>query len=248
MKWFGLAGAAAGMALAAAPASAELFVSGDSNIFSPFLTGGNATAGNQQFLANLIDGSNVVVRSSLQLGTNGQNLTNYLGGAGYAVSTVGAETAFTAGDFVGQDLVILLGITGSFTAAEATALRNYVDGGGNALVVGENGTFFAEMNNTLNSLLTALGSGMRLTNNAIDPGLTETAIILEDNAYTAGTGGLKYIFPSGVTGGQGLYGVRSNGEAFVAYDAAVPEPAAWALMIAGFGLAGSALRRRTAAA
>jgi hypothetical protein len=27
----------------------------------------------------------------------------------------------------------------------------------------------------------------------------------------------------------------------------VPEPAAWALMIAGFGLVGAALRRRTAA-
>lgn len=30
----------------------------------------------------------------------------------------------------------------------------------------------------------------------------------------------------------------------VGYEAAIPEPASWALMIAGFGLVGGALRRR----
>ena len=48
--------------------------------------------------------------------------------------------------------------------------------------------------------------------------------------------------------GQGTYAERdwNSGLSEVRFaGAAVPEPASWALMIAGFGLAGSALRRRT---
>jgi hypothetical protein len=41
--------------------------------------------------------------------------------------------------------------------------------------------------------------------------------------------------------GDGLSSVYADNFTF---DTAVPEPAAWALMIAGFGIAGSALRRR----
>ncbi|WP_443969661.1 PEPxxWA-CTERM sorting domain-containing protein [Sphingobium sp. CR28] len=52
------------------------------------------------------------------------------------------------------------------------------------------------------------------------------------NNYSAGT-----IYD---TYASGLSEVRFNG------TGAVPEPATWAMMIAGFGLAGAALRRRTA--
>ena len=39
-----------------------------------------------------------------------------------------------------------------------------------------------------------------------------------------------------------------NTSVFLVPLAAVPEPASWALMIAGFGLVGAAMRRRAAAA
>ena len=42
-------------------------------------------------------------------------------------------------------------------------------------------------------------------------------------------------------------GTSVNIDNLVFQDAAIPEPAAWALMIAGFGLAGSAVRRRKVA-
>jgi hypothetical protein len=45
------------------------------------------------------------------------------------------------------------------------------------------------------------------------------------------------------TGGDNYYGV-SEIQAFGTAAAAAPEPAAWAMMIAGFGLAGALLRRR----
>jgi PEP-CTERM motif len=43
--------------------------------------------------------------------------------------------------------------------------------------------------------------------------------------------------------GDGIF--SDNGGGFVVTIAGVPEPANWAMMIAGFGLAGAAMRRRT---
>ena len=53
--------------------------------------------------------------------------------------------------------------------------------------------------------------------------------------------------PAG-TGSDGIYALYNTGGAGAPYTsitvAAVPEPAAWGLMVLGFGLAGAALRRR----
>jgi hypothetical protein len=57
-------------------------------------------------------------------------------------------------------------------------------------------------------------------------------------AYSFGPTGFPYGFGNGGAGVQQLFAETS----------AAPEPAAWGLMIAGFGLAGAALRRRRAAA
>lgn len=58
---------------------------------------------------------------------------------------------------------------------------------------------------------------------------------------TAGTHSL--VVAGNVTGTAGSYSGTLN-----VYPAPVPEPATWAMMIAGFGLAGVALRRRSTAA
>ncbi len=55
-----------------------------------------------------------------------------------------------------------------------------------------------------------------------------------------------YIDP--VAGGPDVIGQSGHDYASPKATTGVPEPATWALMLAGFGLAGSALRRRTAAA
>ncbi len=65
--------------------------------------------------------------------------------------------------------------------------------------------------------------------------------------------GLYYGPPETYTGGEAASAfIRDNfvdalNYAFVWEDGTVPEPAAWAMMISGFGLVGSALRRRRAA-
>lgn len=55
-----------------------------------------------------------------------------------------------------------------------------------------------------------------------------------------------YIDPVG--GGPDVIGQSGHDYATPAASTGVPEPAAWALMLMGFGLAGAALRRRTATA
>jgi hypothetical protein len=57
----------------------------------------------------------------------------------------------------------------------------------------------------------------------------------------------NWFFPGGSEGHDGVYQTTFGagaGTLTVRSTTAVPEPSAWALMIAGFGLAGAALRRR----
>ncbi len=69
-------------------------------------------------------------------------------------------------------------------------------------------------------------------------GLMFTSLGAEYNLYSNGPGSYTLYKAQ-----DRSYGVNSNGTLSVA---GVPEPAAWALMIGGFGLAGAALRRRRA--
>ncbi len=68
-------------------------------------------------------------------------------------------------------------------------------------------------------------------------GLLFTSLGAEYNLYSNGPGSYTLYKAQG-----GGYGVNSTGT--LALTAGVPEPATWTLMIAGFGLAGAALRRR----
>jgi len=71
-------------------------------------------------------------------------------------------------------------------------------------------------------------------------GLSFSANGVDFNVYSSG--GVEYMMNS-VTdpGGYGSYAAALTTDTLTA----VPEPATWALMLGGFGLAGTALRRRT---
>ncbi|WP_232328623.1 MULTISPECIES: PEPxxWA-CTERM sorting domain-containing protein [Sphingomonas] len=61
------------------------------------------------------------------------------------------------------------------------------------------------------------------------------------NVTISPSGQLRVSFANTVTGADGFASVTLGAPS----PAAVPEPATWAMMIGGFGLAGSAARRRT---
>ena len=86
------------------------------------------------------------------------------------------------------------------------------------------------------------------------PGTTMGITGAGGGAWLSGTGEDQVYSVSLNTGGYKEFWFGNNNDSADGYRldsisvAAVPEPATWALMIAGFGLAGAALRRRRVAA
>lgn len=105
-------------------------------------------------------------------------------------------------------------------------------------------------NNDLNGPFNALGFGFQAA--SIDVSVTGTIATL---SILANGSTLTYSYDYGFAPGSGLagFGLNRLGVADnLRFDSVppqgVPEPAAWALMIGGFGLAGAAARRRRQAA
>ena len=82
-----------------------------------------------------------------------------------------------------------------------------------------------------------------------DPSQGQLMLTIRSNDLTAGTLALDVDNTTNVTNMRmSSYGYNFNQGLVTGFNAAVPEPATWALMISGFGLAGASLRRRRAVA
>jgi hypothetical protein len=82
------------------------------------------------------------------------------------------------------------------------------------------------------------------TNSRIESGLSGTARTQYFN--TAAILGLEFLDADGMDVSDRLGVTFASGASYPLGTPAIPEPSSWALMIAGFGLAGFALRRRAA--
>lgn len=130
----------------------------------------------------------------------------------------------------------------------------------NAFIPGKNGQtgFNTLVDPSLYTFTSSVGAG----------GMITIHFSLANSLFTAPIAGLAYYgpadgspvqtFENNVTlrisqslsysaAGGASYGINRLGTVSVADTAAVPEPASWALMVGGFGLAGVAMRRRKAA-
>ena len=251
IKTLGSAIVAAAIAVSvAAPASAALFVSGDSNIFGagamPFA---NLTA-NQQFLRN-IAGSNILILDSTQAFFTVQMpaVQTFLFADGRAVTTLAHTASITATDLAGRSLFIAYAPDDGYGTSEVAAISAFLASGAHVIVTGDNDFRYRPLNDRVNQLLRDLGSTMSLGQQTLDSGFNP-ATSLASNVYTQGTAGFQFAAPTSVVGGIALYG-SLDGTPIISVDSlptvpGVPEPANWALLIGGFGLTGSVLRRRRA--
>lgn len=97
--------------------------------------------------------------------------------------------------------------------------------------------------------------GMSLTLNTLDPRIPQPPLGPDFAAYLASAGPFAFDLVGPLAGHRSIGVNRETDPGFVeaqlfgtATLVGVPEPAAWTLMIAGFGAAGAALRRRRALA
>ena len=239
--------AAAVAALAAMPASAALFVSGDSNIINDI----GIRPGNQTFMKNIVEGTRVLVHTNSvgSLAAQVPGLVNYYAGLGYQVEVYSAGSIVNPVVLSDYDLYIGLAPDDAYSADELAAMSGYLAGGGNILLTGDNSENFAVLNGRINDALIGLGSGLRIAEATLDPGFN-TAQLQGPSPFLNGVVGFEYAWTSQVTGGTGLFGTVTGNVTFLAVEAgnAVPEPASWAMLIAGFGLVGAVQRRRAIAA
>ena len=250
--------AAAIAASAAAPASAAVFVAGDSNIYMTLTTQllPSVNPGNQAFFRNILDGGTkaVVQFGFLHASIAPTFVSGYYSTLGVSTTTLAAATTVTAADLSGASLFITSLPNRAYTSGEISTIASFVAGGGNLLVSGEHDGF-ASWNSNVNALLTGIGSGMRIVPDQLDANALFVGQPQTISHYLTGTAGFQFGATSRVSGGTGLFGTQTTNQTMLAVEGAVeppvggvPEPASWALLISGFGLTGAALRRRRAAA
>lgn len=257
MKTLAAVAALAASMLAAVPAFAgQLIVAGDATIASRTVTaastGNAALAGNLAFAQNILGGGDraaIYTYSIINTYPNaplGEQLAGaYNGFAGITATTF--PGAITVDVLTDADLLVVLGRSNAFTVDETSLVKAFLENGGNVLLAGESANIAMTANNHINTLLADIGSSIRLnqvTEGIGDQFATDGEILADP--LTAGITSFGYGRTTTVSGGKTLF-LNDSGNPFVAYETiggAVPEPATWAMMIAGFGLVGGAMRKR----
>jgi hypothetical protein len=148
---------------------------------------------------------------------------------GSGVLAAGGQTGYmwTTGDHV-VDFFAGTGLGSATSLSGSVTIQNVLGGGNNQTVdILLNGAFVGAF--------TAFDSGYS--------GAYQTLNFSASGFSVAGPDyGLEFLLDNTIPGGGGSIAFVDGGR--VTLTGGVPEPATWALMIGGFGLAGAALRRR----
>ncbi|MBL8820431.1 MAG: PEP-CTERM sorting domain-containing protein [Planctomyces sp.] len=219
----------------AIPAQAGILLAGDSNIF------GTGNAGNKQFFQNVFNGKSVANYSDVSFAGESTTAT---------VTNYGSGTAVTSGGLSGMDYLVFGYNQTSVSASELTAITTFYSSGGSVFLFGEGNTLFVNVNNTVNSILTALGSTMSLstTSNFDNGGFDNLTGMVTNGPFAVGVTSWRTAYASKINVGSGqavISGVADNGFGVaVAFEGrtAVPEPASLAMW--GLGALSACIYRR----
>ena len=243
MKRLCLAAAlAAAAVIGAAPASATITLA----TYTGTITGGNqssydvtgvfgtpnaALGGLAYRVVYRIDDS--LPGAPFYFGPQGPNrdISELLGGSSYGIAAIPVTATITIGG-------VSVAIGGENASVDLQTFRNfqqtlhYVDGQVAALGAG-NAAYVTE-------IATLFGSGGFLNSQDL-----RAPLDVDLTGFPAGqAGGGFSIYENNGGGYHWAFGQLRAEHLTIATAGAVPEPAAWSLMIAGFGLIGAALRRR----
>jgi hypothetical protein len=221
-------------------------LTGDSNVLNPIdgSFGASINSGNQNFFRNVLgEGTKVLIQNEYvppETGSGTNALNNFYNGLSGVTSTTdypGSE--ITSSLLAGIDLFVFRPRT-AFTSSEATALIQFVSGAGKFLLIGENSTLDVAQA-SVNELLVAMGSAMRLQNSAIGVGFVTTPNINVD-PLTEGVASMSYNFTNSISGGTPLVRTADASGVIIAYEnfVAVPEPGS--ALLSGFAVMVLALR------
>lgn len=213
------------MACSVTPALAGVVVaSGDTNIIDP-LTGravfSTIDTGNQRLFTNLLDtGTRVLIATSSIPGTTSDLSTFYNALPGKTASVRTGDVR--AIDLIGIDLFISPAHDTAYSTTELATISAFSAAGGTVLVTGDWATAYSPYNAIANTLLDAVGGGLRIVD-ANDSGLprTATGTAITAHPLTSGVTTLSYNYTSRVTGGTTVV-TNTAGFPFVTV---VPEPA-----------------------
>ena len=211
-----------------------------------------AVAGNQQFFANVLGGGTrvgVLTTTNLDAELEIDEFYNSLAG----VTSNLISGALTSAVLADLDLLHIPFPDSAFTSGEVDAIEGFLNAGGSLFIAGEGSGIDGGVasNAVINGLLSALGSGLSISNAFLDIGV-QTAMgsqILPD-PLTAGVTSYNYGATSIVNGGSPLF-LTSNESPFVAFEeramvTPIPEPSALCVFAVALGVGGVAswLRRR----
>ncbi len=218
------AGDGVGDANQSAEERGAIVLSGDANIGSALIAGGEPIPfdpGNVTFFQNVLEmnaGSNV----ALSLNRAPASVINEVlsdiyqtyqdGGAAVSFIETGRISAATLG---AVDLLVILLPNFDFTHAELTAMSDFLGGGGTVFFLGEN-TNFRPWNDRINATLEFLGSSMRIDNTVVGRAADRTAN-LAAHPVLFGVTDISFAVISTISGGMTLVSSELD-EPFIAVD------------------------------
>lgn len=113
-------------------------------------------------LGSTTNASTVLIQDGSVFSSSGLN-SYYNSLSGVNSSRLSSGSALTSNDFNGVDLFVAAPPSNAYSASELAIIVNFIDDGGNALLLGEN-TGFPTENNAIRSVLSELGSSITVGN------------------------------------------------------------------------------------